>query len=491
MKIMLSWRRHHYVARVGIFLIVVALIAGMVGCGGGDGDGGGGGDDGNGNGVIEYDLTIASTAGGLVTTPGEGTFIYDASTVVNLVATPDAGCRFVSWTGDVGTIANVNAATTTITMNGDYTITANFALGKLIAGVPDTSWPPTQTIPSTVSQDNYCAPLAMVNVLEYWDVVMGYTNAQGVTAGLPANTAAEYLGYFMDTNSNGSLNRGNGNDGHFGTYAKDISPGTLDFVRWDAGNLLGTPPPALPAGKIGYVWTVTDDFGWVAPTGFDFYKAEIDKDLPLVVCFRYWNPDPTGIQKIDPVTGETIDVFRWGDALNHSWEEHDYDNPWEEWDCPESEYGREDCIGHAVTGVGYILNWDPDGDDKSDDYVIVHDNWGDTTPRNVAIPWDNWNSSHAVDPAVVPPGNPLVKYDLTINSDMFGSVTTPGEGTFTCDVNAVVNLEATPGDDCSFVNWTGDVGTIADVNAAITTIAMNDDYSITANFFWSPVGPPV
>jgi len=33
MKIVLSSRRHHYVARAGIFLIMVALIAGMVGCG--------------------------------------------------------------------------------------------------------------------------------------------------------------------------------------------------------------------------------------------------------------------------------------------------------------------------------------------------------------------------------------------------------------------------------------------------------------------------
>jgi hypothetical protein len=73
-----------------------------------------------------YSLTISSTAGGSVTTPGEDTFTYDKGTVVNLVATPDADYMFVSWTGDVSTLANVNAATTTITMNGDYEIVANF-----------------------------------------------------------------------------------------------------------------------------------------------------------------------------------------------------------------------------------------------------------------------------------------------------------------------------------------------------------------------------
>jgi hypothetical protein len=77
--------------------------------------------------IAQYDLTIDSTVGGNVTTPGEGLFPdYDAGTVVDLVATPDADYRFVNWTGDVGTIADVNAAATNITMNGDYEIIANF-----------------------------------------------------------------------------------------------------------------------------------------------------------------------------------------------------------------------------------------------------------------------------------------------------------------------------------------------------------------------------
>ena len=71
-------------------------------------------------------LTTSSTAGGNVTTPGEGVFSYDEGTVVGLVATPDASYRFVNWTGNVSTVADVYAATTTITMNGNYSITANF-----------------------------------------------------------------------------------------------------------------------------------------------------------------------------------------------------------------------------------------------------------------------------------------------------------------------------------------------------------------------------
>lgn len=93
-------------------MITVALLAGMVGCGG---DGG-----------VEYDLTIASITGGSVTEPGQGTFTYDEGTVVDLVAEAEQDYLFANWTGDVATITNVNNATTTITMLDHYSITATF-----------------------------------------------------------------------------------------------------------------------------------------------------------------------------------------------------------------------------------------------------------------------------------------------------------------------------------------------------------------------------
>jgi polyhydroxybutyrate depolymerase len=77
--------------------------------------------------IAQYDLTIDSTDGGNVITPGEGLFPdYDAGTVVDLVATPDEGYRFLSWTGTATKIDDRHAATTVITMEGDYEITANF-----------------------------------------------------------------------------------------------------------------------------------------------------------------------------------------------------------------------------------------------------------------------------------------------------------------------------------------------------------------------------
>jgi hypothetical protein len=78
-----------------------------------------------------YSLTISSTPGGNVTTPGVGTFVYGNSTVVNLTAVPDTSnhYHFVEWTGNAtSAIDNITAASTNITMNDSYSITANFAL---------------------------------------------------------------------------------------------------------------------------------------------------------------------------------------------------------------------------------------------------------------------------------------------------------------------------------------------------------------------------
>ena len=97
--------------RASIFLIIVALIGGTVGCA-----------------PARYELTISSTEGGSVTNPGEGSYTYDAGTKVNLVAVADEGYRFASWTGDVSTVADGEDPTTTITMNSDYSITATFAV---------------------------------------------------------------------------------------------------------------------------------------------------------------------------------------------------------------------------------------------------------------------------------------------------------------------------------------------------------------------------
>jgi hypothetical protein len=78
------------------------------------------------------------------------------------------------------------------------------------------------------------------------------------------------------------------------------------------------------------------------------------------------------------------------------------------------------------------------------------------------------------------------EYSLVISTAEGGDVTTPGRGTFTHYAGEVVSLAALADDGYCFASWAGDVSTIADPNAAATTITMNDSYSVTAKFYEIP-----
>ncbi len=81
--------------------------------------------------VATRTLTASSTAGGDVTTPGEGAYGYGHGSAADIVATPDTGYHFINWTGTAvaaGKVANPESASTTVTMDADYTTVANFAI---------------------------------------------------------------------------------------------------------------------------------------------------------------------------------------------------------------------------------------------------------------------------------------------------------------------------------------------------------------------------
>jgi len=102
------------------------------------------------------------------------------------------------------------------------------------------------------------------------------------------------------------------------------------------------------------------------------------------------------------------------------------------------------------------------------------------------VVFDNANAPETTftmpDEAVTVTANFVAVCQLTISSTTGGSVIAPGEGKFTYDAGQPVSLVAEPDDGYRFVEWTGNVTTINDPNAASTTVITNGDYSITANF---------
>jgi hypothetical protein len=306
---------------------------------------------------VPHDLTISisSTGGGSVIAPGEGVFTYDEGTVVDLVATPDAGYWFVEWTGDVGTIDDVHAATTTITVNGDCAVTANFAV--------------------------------------IHDLTISSTGGGSVT---------------------------------------EPGEGVFTYDEGTVVDLVATPDEGYRFDR----WT--GDVGTIA----DVYDATttiitMNGDYAITANFvRQYNLTTSSIAG-GTVTTPGVDTFTYDEGT------------------------VVDLV--ATPDVGYrFVEWTGDVGTIAD----VHD----------ATTTITMNGDYAIT------ANFIKQYDLTISSTEGGSVTTPGEGVFTYDEGTVVDLVATPDAGYRFVEWTGDVGTIADVHAATTTITMNGDYAITANF---------
>ena len=98
--------------RLSIFLITVALIAGMAGC----------------DGTSKYSLTMAvAPSGGGMATDLTNASPYAAGTVVTIKAEANKGYLFAKWEATAGKFANANFAETTFTMPAqDVIVTADF-----------------------------------------------------------------------------------------------------------------------------------------------------------------------------------------------------------------------------------------------------------------------------------------------------------------------------------------------------------------------------
>jgi hypothetical protein len=133
---------------------------------------------------VKCSLTVSSTIGGSVTTPGEpGPYQYDQGTEVSIEATEDLNYRFVNWTGtavNAGKVANPDSASTTVTMDADYTIQANFVIDETDKTAPTV----TNLSPQ---QDSIQVPLNTLLILDIADSGDG-VDASSVTIKVNDNT---------------------------------------------------------------------------------------------------------------------------------------------------------------------------------------------------------------------------------------------------------------------------------------------------------------
>jgi len=356
-----------------------------------------------------YNLTILSTSGGNVTTPGEGTFSYNASEVVSLVATADNGYQFVNWTGDTGTIGDVNSATTNIIMTANYSIVANFAEG---------------------------APAPVWFVGDNWVYNCSYENPGGKTEQDTCNLTVTMVGE-EPVGEEACYHCAGVFDPAATRDAADM-PLTLHIETADMWNSkdymeylkTSSAIAELPGLPSVITWNYTGDYGWPYDVGKTWSGS-----VHVVAGV---------LDEITEVENKVLGV--------------------ETVTVPAGTFSCYHIVTYEPAKPGTYLyeHWFNATVVKSDVKMIDRFLWAGVEIRELA--------SYSV------------QYNLAVNSTSGGNVTTPGEGTFTCNASEVVDLVATADTGYQFVKWSGDTGTIANVDAASTNITMNGDYSITANF---------
>jgi hypothetical protein len=83
----------------------------------------------------EYTVEISASAGGTVTSPGEGVFTFETGQIILLIAKPDPGCVFTNWSGTFSSTQNP----TSLPIASDHAIQANFLDLSNTLFVDDTS----------------------------------------------------------------------------------------------------------------------------------------------------------------------------------------------------------------------------------------------------------------------------------------------------------------------------------------------------------------
>jgi len=372
---------------------------------------------------VQYTLTINTNGSGSAS--GAGT--YTAGEDANISANPANGWEFDNWTGDTGTIANTNDPTTTITMDGDYTITANFL--EL----------PTYELTININGDGTASGDG--------------THYQGKEATINAYPASgwKFDDWSGDTGTiddvNAATTKITMNSDY--TITANFSEAEI-FTLTIAVNGNGSTNPAVgeheyQEGEVVNITAIPDE-GWqfvswsvgVADPNSASTTVTIDSDKTVTANFS-----PEGVTTYTLI----ISVNGQG-ATSPSEGTYTY-----------SEGTVVDISANPASGWRFI-NWSGDTgtiDDINDQDITI------TMNGNYAI---TANFSE------------LPQYTLKIDIDGEGS--TSGAGTYY--QGEKVSIRANPASGWVFVNWSGDTATIEDVNDSTTTITMDSDYTIIANF---------
>jgi uncharacterized protein YkwD len=481
-----------------------------------------------------YNLTVASSAGGSVTAPGEGSFEYDPGTVISLAATPTGGYEFINWSGDVSSVADVDSASTTITLDGDCVIRANFeevlsdrysltvssgAGGSVTEpGEGTFTYDDGEVVGLTaVAEDGYrfvgwSGDTAAIGNTEGISTEVTMRGSYSVIASFEPIPVVRYDLTVESTGGGSAAAPGEGtfsyDQGTVVSLAAHPASG-YRFVNWTGdvgtvGNVNASSTTIImngnysiranfePTGSAWHYLSVTSTAGGSVTTpGEGTYACTVGVSVNLIATpaaghqFVNWSGD---VGTVGNVNASTTTITMSGDySIRANFEQ--ITSSWYYLSLTSTAGGSVTTPGEgtyacsmgmlvnlvATPAAGHqFVNW-------SGDVGAV----GNVNDSSTTITM-NGDYSIRANFEQVSSG----QYSLTTTSTTGGSVTVPGEGTFTYDAGTVVSLTAAPASGYQFVNWTGDVGTVGNVNASSTTITMSGSYSIRANFEQESSSPP-
>ncbi|MBN1560687.1 InlB B-repeat-containing protein [candidate division KSB1 bacterium] len=379
-----------------------------------------------------YTLTMnVSPSGTGITSPSEGTHIYDLNQVVNITATPVSGYVFREWLGDVADPTNPQ---TSVTINADKNVTAVFE-----QQVPDyyqltVKVSPTNTGSTTpaIGTHNY-TPGAVVTLTATPKSGYHFVSWSGDVS----NPATLTTTVTMNENKTVTANFEAGTNEH--KFTIDVYPAYAGTTTPAVGSYYhpqGTIVPISAAPNAGYefdYWT-----GDVAEPNKQTTTVTIDTDKGVIAIFKQTTKYTLTMAK-SPAAGGTV-IPGVG--------AHQYDA------------GAVVTI-QASAASGYdFIRWEGDVADPTSMTTTVTMNASKTVTAIFAQSSQQVILTMQVDPVV-------------------GGITGPAPGTHIFNLYQTVTIMAVANPGYRFSHWTGSV---ADPYAAYTSVTMDQNKTVTAHF---------
>ncbi|MFC1607454.1 InlB B-repeat-containing protein [Candidatus Latescibacterota bacterium] len=366
-------------------------------------------------------LVTADPPEGGTTDPPDGEHAYDPDEVVDITASPAEGYRFIGWTGDV---ADPDNPSTTLTLDTDKTVTANFELAQTKLTMSSEPLDGGTTDPSGGEHEFDTDEIVSITATPTEGYVFDSWTGDVADPSSPSTTVSVTTDISVTANFKQIQKY---------TLSIDVSPSEGGSASGDGEYDSGTEVTISATPSTGFEfdsWT-----GDVADPSSPSTTVSVNADISVTVIFRQ-------IQKFTL----SIDV-----------------NPPEGGSASGEGEFELDAVANitATPSTGFeFANWSGNVADPSNPSTTV------TMTADVSVT-ANFERIQST-------------FKLDVSASIGGTVT--GSGTY--DSGSFANISATSAANYRFISWSGDV---TDQSSASTTVNMDADKSVTANFELIPV----